>query len=205
MNILKNNHRYPKIQGKYINLREAEVADSSFILELRTSPDKSKFINKTDPNLDKQIDYMKNYKTLDNEWYFIVEDKNENPVGTISVYPYPIFSDRWIDEPSSFHYQKPLGIMGPGRWLMADTSHPIMGIESDVMVKTFFFDVLEHTLMPMVIHKDNVSVLNFHKKWGAIVVGWIDEISHYMLELRKEEYLKTRSFYERIVYGRSSI
>lgn len=202
---MKNNHRYPTILGKYINLREADVEDSSFILELRTCPKKSKFINKTDPNLDKQIDYMKNYKTLDNEWYFIIEDKHENPVGTISVYPYPIFSDRWVDETASLHYQKPLGVMGPGRWLMVNNSHPIMGIESDVLVKEFFFNVLKHTMMPMVIHKDNVSVLNFHKKWGAVVVGWIDEISHHMLELTKEDYLKTKTFYERIVYGKLTL
>ena len=42
-----NTHNFEKIQGKYINLREAQIEDSAFILSLRTDPNKSQFLNKT--------------------------------------------------------------------------------------------------------------------------------------------------------------
>ena len=48
---MKNTHNFPKIEGKYVNLREAEISDSAFILNLRTHAKKSRFIHKTDNDL----------------------------------------------------------------------------------------------------------------------------------------------------------
>lgn len=199
---MKNDHNYPKIEGKYVNLREAEVEDSKFILDLRTDPEKAKFIHSTDPDLNKQIEYMKRYKTLDNEWYFIVEDKTGEPIGTISIYPYPVYIEGWLDEEASKHYKKEVGVLGTGRWLMKSGLNPLWGIESDALVKDFFFNVLNLPFIPMIIHKDNNSVLNFQQKWGTRIIGWREDISHHMLELTREDYLKNKHFFERMVYGK---
>lgn len=198
---MKNTHDFPKIEGKYVNFREAEIDDSEFILELRTDPEKEKFIHKTDPDINKQIQYMKNYKTLDNDWYFIIEDKECNPIGTNSVYPYPIFTENWKDEEASILYNQEVGVMGTGRWLMINDINPIMGMETDIIIKDFFFNVLNLSFTPMLIHKDNLSVLKYQQLWGAKIVGWRDDISQHMLELTKENYLKNRLRFERMVYG----
>ena len=50
-----------KLQGKYVNLREITLDDAQFVLDLRCDSNKSKFLHKTENNLDKQIDYIKSY------------------------------------------------------------------------------------------------------------------------------------------------
>jgi hypothetical protein len=192
---LKNTHSYPKIEGKYVNLREAEVDDSEFILELRTNPEKARYINKTDSDLNKQIQYMKNYKTLDNEWYFIIEDKEKAPIGTICIYQYPLLRDTWINPENNKCF------LGVGRWLMKTGALPMEGSEGDYLAKKFFFETLKQCFHPMYIHEQNTTVFNFQKKWGAKVVGWNEEIKHHLLELRKEDYEKNKQYFERFLYG----
>ena len=74
------------IEGKYINLRDVKEEDAEFILSLRTSEKKSRFLHKTQYDIDKQVSYIRHYKTLDNEWYFIIEDKKQVPLGTVRIY-----------------------------------------------------------------------------------------------------------------------
>ena len=46
------------LQGKYVNLREVTLDDAAFILELRTDAKKSRFLHKTDHDLQKQIEAL---------------------------------------------------------------------------------------------------------------------------------------------------
>ena len=69
------------LQGKTVNIREVSIDDAKFILDLRTS-ERAKFLHHTEYNIQAQIDYIKYYLTLDDEWYFIIEDKEHNPIGT---------------------------------------------------------------------------------------------------------------------------
>ena len=50
-----------KLIGKYVNLREVTVDDADFILSLRCDENKSKFLHKTEYNLENQIAYIKKY------------------------------------------------------------------------------------------------------------------------------------------------
>ena len=61
-----------KLLGKYVNLREITLDDAQFVLDLRCNGNKSKFLHKTENNLEKQIDYIKSYFKKDLEWYFII-------------------------------------------------------------------------------------------------------------------------------------
>ena len=79
---IKNNHNFAPIEGKYVNLREVQIEDAAFILSLRCDPKKSRFLHKTENNLEKQIDYLKHYFSLDNEWYFVVENKKQYTGGS---------------------------------------------------------------------------------------------------------------------------
>lgn len=185
------------IEGKYINLREVREEDSEFILELRCNEKKSRYINKTEYNIEKQRNYIKKYLTLENEWYFIIEDKNGKPLGTNSVYPYPILDECWRDS------QNPeIGVLGTGRWLLIDGLTPLIGLESDCIIKQFFFETLKRPFTPMMIHEDNIQVLKFHQKWGAKIFGYAPEIKHHLLNLTVEDYNKNRGFFERMIYGK---
>ena len=47
-----------KLIGKYVNLREVTVDDAEFILSLRCDENKSKFLHKTEYNLENQVKFL---------------------------------------------------------------------------------------------------------------------------------------------------
>ena len=61
-----------KLIGKYVSLREVTVDDAEFILSLRCDENKSKFLHKTEYNLENQVAYIKRYFELSDEWYFMI-------------------------------------------------------------------------------------------------------------------------------------
>jgi hypothetical protein len=189
--MIKNTHDFDKIVGKYVNLREANIEDSTFILKLRTNEKLSKYVSKISSDLQKQIDYLNKYKSLENEWYFIVENKKEEPLGTIRIYPYP-------DYPEYPNYSE-VGNLGTGSWLMNEGSSPLESIESDYLVKDFFFNILNNNYTPMEINKENKTVIAFQNKWGNKMVG---DIGHsYTYRLYKDDYIKNKTYFARFLYG----
>ena len=74
------------ISGKNINLRDITVDDAEFVLALRTDENKSRFLHKTAPDLQKQIDYIRSYKNRTDQWYFIITDKSGLRLGTVRIY-----------------------------------------------------------------------------------------------------------------------
>ncbi len=78
--------------NKYgIILRAVEVDDAEFILSLRTDSSLNQFISYTNPNLEDQVKWIENYKIREKsgiEYYFIVQDSEENKFGTIRIYDF---------------------------------------------------------------------------------------------------------------------
>ena len=56
------------LNGKYVTLREVRLEDAEFILNLRCDEKKAKYLHKTPNDIKKQIEYIKNYFFLKNEW-----------------------------------------------------------------------------------------------------------------------------------------
>lgn len=190
--ILKNTHDFKKIEGRYINLREAEISDSEFILSLRTDEKKSRYIHQTDSDLNKQIEYMKRYKTLENEWYYIIENKYGEPLGTDSICiqnKYDVWKNNYGNH-----------ILGTGRWLMSNNANSLESIETDFLVKKIFFEDFNMEYMPMMTHKDNKNVLSLHKNYGAQIVGFCDKEQQFLLILTKENYIKNKNKFTNYIY-----
>ncbi|WP_298069587.1 GNAT family N-acetyltransferase [uncultured Mailhella sp.] len=144
------------LQGKYVNLREVRLDDAAFILELRTDEKKSRFLHKTDPDLQKQIDYLKRYFTLDNEWYFIIENKKHEPLGTIRIY----------------------NVQGPrftgGSWLMKDGASPQESFEGHLLFRRYAFEVFNFEESVIDVRKSNTKVVRYHKICGSKIIGETD-------------------------------
>ena len=175
---IKNNHNFAPIEGKYVNLREVQIEDAAFILKLRTEGKGVCFLHKTDPDINKQIQYLKRYKTLDNEWYFIVEDKKTHkPLGCISAYE--------IDENSA----------RTGRWVMSPESTIQQSLESDLLIKLFVYYTLEKDYVKSDTRHSNRNILNFFKLWNYEVVSSDDELVYTVLS--KETFEKQRKAMER--------
>lgn len=132
-----------KLIGKYVNLREITVDDAEFVLSLRCDPKKSRYINKTENNLQKQIDYIERYLTLDKEWYFIVENKEHKPIGTVRIYG--VNGDRF----------------STGSWLMIDGVLPEEVFESEYLTKNYAFNVLGFKINYADVRKNNKKVVKY--------------------------------------------
>lgn len=151
--MIKNTHDFKPIEGKYVNLREAEIEDAAFILSLRCNEKKSRFLNKTENDLEKQTAYLKRYKTLDNEWYFIIENKNHDPLGTSRMY-----------DVRGTQYTG-------GSWLMKDGSLPEETLEGSILARQMAFEKLGFEKDCFDVRKANKKVVRFHKLWGSKIVS----------------------------------
>ena len=170
-----NKHFLSKqLLGKYVNLREITLDDAQFVLDLRCDSNKSKFLHKTENNLDKQIDYIKSYFKKDLEWYFIIEDLNHVPLGTLRIYDV-------VDN----HYTS-------GSWLMKDGSTLAQAVEGIILFKDFAFNELGFDKDIFDVRKQNKKVLNFHKMCGAKILS--EDQENYYFDLTRETFNKKIPF-----------
>lgn len=158
-----------KLIGKYVNLREVTVEDADFILSLRCDENKSKFLHKTEYNLENQITYLKRYFELSGEWYFIIENKNGERIGTYRIYDV---------QGDSFCI---------GSWLMKDGVSSAESFESDWLLRMYGFDVLGFKKIHFNVCKGNKKVIAYHKMLGARITG--ENELEWLWEITREEYV----------------
>jgi len=157
------------MEGKYVNLREVTVDDAEFILSLRCNEEKSKFLHKTEYNIEAQVEYIRNCLNLDNEWYFIIENKNGEKIGTYRIYD--VRKDSFCI----------------GSWLLVNGTPAQEMLESDYLVRKFGFDTLKMDKIHFDVRKGNKKVIRYHKMVGAKIVGETE--LDYLFECKKKDYL----------------
>jgi len=141
-----------KVIGNKLVFRDATVSDAGFILELRTDSRKSKFLSTTSGDLQKQIAWMQAYALDDSQVYFIMQDRQGNPVGTVRLYDQRGDSFCW------------------GSWIIKADMPGNYAIESALMVYRYALG-LGFTRAHFEVRKDNVSVWRFHERFGAVKTG----------------------------------
>ena len=145
-------HRF--IVGKSINFREIEEKDAAFVLQLRTDAQKSRFIHKTENDLAKQIAYIQNYKNKDQEWYFIIESKTGEPLGTYRIYD--------VIDNADF---------ATGSWIIKNDAPVCTAMESAMLLYEFAFEELGFLRAHFDVRKENRRVRAFNEKIiGATII-----------------------------------
>jgi len=157
-----------KLKGRFVTLREVTESDAEFILSLRCDENKSKFLHKTEYNLENQIAYIRRYFSIPNEWYFIILNKNGERIGTYRIYD--VHGDSFCI----------------GSWLMMDGVSPQESFESDYLIRRYGFDVLGFKKIHFDVRKGNKKVIAYHKMVGAKIIGETE--LDYLWEITKEEY-----------------
>ena len=75
-----------KIEGRYVTLRAVEPDDAQATLDMRLNPKSSgRFFHNIDSNVEKQAEWIRKQQTKEGDWFFIAEDKDGKPVGTIGM------------------------------------------------------------------------------------------------------------------------
>lgn len=163
------------IKGKNILFRLIEVADASFVLDLRKSP-RGRFLSDIDDDVKKQEEWISNYKIREKnneEFYFIIEHESAGKVGALRLYDFKNDSFCW------------------GSWIVKEGAPSMTALESALLVYEFGFFHLKFVRSHFAVRKDNQKIIAFHQRFGAKITGEDDVTSYF--EITREEYEKTKN------------
>ena len=167
------------ISGKDINFREVNEADAAFILALRLDDRLGRFMSQTDNDLEKQIEWIRNYKKRAQEFYFIIESKDNVPYGTIRIYDVKDDSFSW------------------GSWIIKQGSPSYVAIQSVLLIYETGFFKLGYSKCHFEVMKENSKIVDFHKRFGAEVVSE-DQLKFYF-NLSLDDYKQLKSRYAKFM------
>ncbi|MEN9986235.1 MAG: hypothetical protein RI925_1737 [Pseudomonadota bacterium] len=137
-----------QVIGNNLVFRDATPEDAEFIVALRTDETKSRFISKTSTDVSQQVAWLESYAQDNSQVYFIMEDREHNPVGTVRLYDQQGPSFCW------------------GSWVIREGSPSSYAVESALMVYRFALS-LGFDRAHFDVRKGNESVWKFHERFGA--------------------------------------
>jgi RimJ/RimL family protein N-acetyltransferase len=170
------------LKSKTISLRLVEPTDAEFILKLRLDQRYNSFISAVKNDVDSQRNWIVNYKKDESEkrqFYFIIERLDGIPCGTVRVYDLKFDSFCW------------------GSWILNEDKTRYSAIESALLVYEFGFNELGFKKCHFEVMKENTKVIEFHKKFGAVVVD--DDEDNFYFEITKEDIERTSEKFKDIV------
>ena len=155
-------------------------SDAEFIVKLRTDESLSKYIHSTNSNIDKQKEWIRNYKVreaLGQEYYFIFYC-NDIPVGLERIYN--ITEDTFTHGSLVFSPDSPIG----------------SSVKADIITRELGFSVLNKKTNLFDVSKGNNGVIAYHQRYKPTTLSEDDESYHYSLS--KENFEKYKSVYMKI-------
>lgn len=167
----------PLVRGKHIALREITPDDADFLVRLRTDPNLGKHLSPTAADVNQQKKYILNYLASLTDYYFIITDWEQRPLGTVRIYDIQGSSFCW------------------GSWILSKDAMSSAAIESALLIYDFAFFALHYDKSHFDVRRANTKVVDFHKRFGARIVRE-DELNYYF-EYDRETYLQIRQKYGR--------
>ena len=172
-------------KSKTIFFRLAEPQDAQFIHSLRLDEKFNKHLSTVSNDVNKQFNWLLDYKKrekLGQEYYYIIcRNSDSLPIGTVRIYDF-------IDNEKSFCW---------GSWILNENKTRYAALESAILIYDFAFLELGYTRCHMDIRKENLRVIDFHKKFGVKIIGETeaDLLGHYFVE----DYLTIREDIKKII------
>ena len=139
------------MEGDYYRLRPVNIRDAAFIVMLRTSSQRNRFVHPISPDISEQEAWLERYFAREGDYYFVVEQKETGrPEGTISIYDLEM-ADRVAEW---------------GRWALLPGSKGV--VESALLIYRTAFDVLGLNELYCRTVIENAQVVLFHKNVGLV-------------------------------------
>lgn len=170
------------LKSKTINMRLINEDDAEFVLKLRLDGNYNKFLSSVNADVSSQKTWIRKYKedeVNNKQFYFIIERKDGTPCGTVRIYDIKNDSFCW------------------GSWILNEDKTRYSAIESAVMIYNFGFNSLKFNKSHFEVIKDNIRVVNFHKKFGAVVVG--EDSNNYYFEITKDAVEKSKEKFQAFI------
>ncbi|MBN3217260.1 GNAT family N-acetyltransferase [Pectobacterium polaris] len=147
------------ISSKTIKLSLAKLSDSDFIFSLRINEKLNKYISSFSGSVEDQYKWLEDYKARERnerEFYYVIRRNDSDlPIGTVRLYDF-------IEDSNSFCW---------GSWVINEKKTSSSAIESALLVYKIGFEHLGFSGSHFFVDKKNTSVVDFHKKSGAILLG----------------------------------
>ncbi|RWY57318.1 GNAT family N-acetyltransferase [Mucilaginibacter gilvus] len=144
--------------------RLVEESDAAFILSLRTDEGRAKHLSATDNNLQKQIDWIRNYKEREKagiDYYVLFEDDKQQPLGVFRLYD---IKDKSFTS---------------GSWLIKPGCNEFVGLKSDLFIGFLAHEMLHLDDCFFDVRKNNKKVLRYHKRFAKLIGE--DELNVYFV------------------------
>ncbi len=74
------------VEGIGVNLRSVEESDAEFTYFLRQNKERTKYVHSVDGTVEDQLNWIRNQRQREGDYFFIVEDKSGKPLGTVGYY-----------------------------------------------------------------------------------------------------------------------
>jgi RimJ/RimL family protein N-acetyltransferase len=173
-----------------INLRPAEISDADFILNLRLK--RGQFLSYTDPDLQKQIDWLKEYKNreIEGEEYYFIAELNSSKIRVGVIRAYNINQGNKTFTFGSFIIDK-------------DTATKYCALEMMTGIFQFCFNELGLEKCFFDCRKENDTANAFYRRYGAEVIKVDDNDIYY--EYSKASFEKKYYEYLEIIKNDTSI
>jgi len=137
------------VRGFAFGLRPVTLEDAEFIVELRSNPQRARFLHPILPSVEAQRDYLKQYFEREDDYYFVVERHRDNsPEGLIGIYNVGL-KEQTADV---------------GRWILRPGS--LAPVESYLRIFEAAFDRLRLEQVCTHVIVENRSVVSFHDHCG---------------------------------------
>lgn len=166
-----------------IRLRLVEVEDAEFILSLRVNEKLGRFINSTENDVEKQMEWIREYKkreALKQEFYFITIDEYGKRFGVNRIYD---FKDMSFEN---------------GSWLFSSSSPIGMSILSELVGRDYGFEELGFYTCRFNVKKLNTTVVNYNLQFCPRIIN--EDENTIWFELNYDNYKKQRERLLRMFY-----
>ena len=168
------------IYGKNINMRTVAQEDAEFIYSMRHNQNKTKYLSKVTGTVESQKEWIKSYKKREEtkeEFYFVIESKDEDKLGLVRMYDFQDDSFCW------------------GSWLIKEDAPKTTAIESALQIYEFGFYDLKFKKSHFDVRKGNDKVVAFHQRFGAKIVD--EHELDYFFNFEKSDYEIIKEKYKR--------
>ncbi len=159
-----------------VKMRLVEKSDSKFVLDLRTDSKLGQNISYTSPNINDQMNWIEEYKKRESnkkEFYFIFEDLDNKPWGTVRLYN--LVEDSFT----------------VGSWLCLPGNKENIAIKAWLHIVDFGFNKLGYSKCLFDIRKKNTGVLYFARLFRPKCIKE-DKLDYYF-SLDKDTFYKNRN------------
>ena len=137
------------IKGKTVRLRSVEEKDAEVTFRMRSDPEKSKYIHQMKGTVDDQKLFIRRQRELPNDYLFLIEDLQGNPIGMKGVY----------------NFNKEKNEVETGRFIGFGSQ--VQNIEALMLSFDFAFDILKVNRIIMSALENNSVMLGIQNRFGV--------------------------------------